>query len=89
MLYARPVIASRIGDIDKFVDDGLSGFLVHPQDHVGFAEKTIYLLSNRDKAQAMGKAAAEKIKKICAEENILDKLNGVYLTLEKAANAGK
>lgn len=41
-----PVIASRVGGLDEVVDDGVTGFLHHPDDLDGMAESGVRLLSD-------------------------------------------
>jgi teichuronic acid biosynthesis glycosyltransferase TuaC len=55
------VVASNVGGIPEQIEDGYNGFLLDPKDHIGFAEKLIYLLDNEDKMSAMGKNGRKKL----------------------------
>ncbi len=57
-----PVVASNIGGIPSQVINGKNGFLVHPTDHQGFADKIRYLLNNPEKAKKMGEFGKQHIR---------------------------
>jgi glycosyltransferase involved in cell wall biosynthesis len=54
MARARPVVATRVGGIPEFVEDGRTGRLVRPSDHVDLAEALCEVLSDPARARAMG-----------------------------------
>jgi len=56
MATGTPVIASRVGGIPELIKDGVNGFLIPPGDEQALAEKLRWVLSNPDKARAMGHA---------------------------------
>jgi trehalose synthase len=63
MWKARPVLASAVGGISDQIDDGVHGLLLKdPRDVGDFAEKLDTLLSNPDRAAALGSAARERVK---------------------------
>lgn len=53
-----PVVAAAVGGLLTLVDDGLTGFLVDSRDPGDYASAIDDLLSHRDRADAMGEAAA-------------------------------
>ncbi|OGU93905.1 MAG: glycosyl transferase family 1 [Ignavibacteria bacterium RIFOXYC2_FULL_35_21] len=57
------VVASRVGGIPLQITDGVSGYLLDPQDVDGFAERIIYLLQNESKAKEFGIAGKEHVRK--------------------------
>lgn len=58
----KPVITSRIGATEEFVEDGINGFLITDYKNPdAFAEKIKYILDNKDTALAMGKESKRKI----------------------------
>ncbi|MGV0787827.1 glycosyltransferase [Mycolicibacterium sp. XJ2] len=59
--FARPVVASRVGDIPTAVDDGVSGLLVPPEDPEALADALIRLLSDPAEAGRMGDAGAQAL----------------------------
>ena len=72
-----PVVASNVGGIPYQIDDGLSGYLVEPQDNAGFAERIVHILQNPDEAKAVGKKAREKVRK----EFLITRLLSDYLDM--------
>jgi glycosyltransferase involved in cell wall biosynthesis len=52
-----PVVASNVGAIPDFVQDGTTGYLVHPGDVQGIANALMALLSNPQKCQQFGERA--------------------------------
>jgi glycosyltransferase involved in cell wall biosynthesis len=77
MAFAKPLIASKIGDIPEFIQDGRTGLLADHRQVQDFARKIIWMLKNKEQAQAMGKAARAKILEICNETTIYEKILAV------------
>lgn len=62
MWKARPVVAGRVGGIQDQVVDGVSGVLVDdPADLAAVAEAIDGLLSDPDRARAIGEAARQRV----------------------------
>ena len=57
-----PVIASNVGGIPSQVLDGKNGFLLHPYDYQGFADKIVYLIRNPMEAKKMGQFGKQHVK---------------------------
>jgi glycosyltransferase involved in cell wall biosynthesis len=57
MSVGRPVIASRVGGIPEWLENGKSGFLVNPGNSKQIAEKVIELFSDRKHIEEMSKNA--------------------------------
>jgi glycosyltransferase involved in cell wall biosynthesis len=56
----RAVVGGRVGGVPDLVEDGVSGVLVDPDDVTGIAHGVVRLLSDRDEAERMGRAARER-----------------------------
>lgn len=54
----RPVIATQVGGLAHLVEDGHTGYHVPTREPNTLAERIVNLLSNQDRAAAMGRAAA-------------------------------
>lgn len=55
--FGKPVIATRVGTIPDYVEDGKTGFLVEPNNPEKLAEKIVEMLEKKDIVQEMGVAA--------------------------------
>jgi trehalose synthase len=63
MWKSRPVVASRIGGIQDQIDDGVSGLLLDdPRDLRAYGAAVRSLLDDPLRAQAMGRAAHERVR---------------------------
>jgi len=88
MSWAKPIIASRIGDIPQFIKNGENGLLEDPENSLEFAKKIVWTLEDKEAAAKMGNKAREDVTRICDENRISDELREVYLK-HMEGNAGK
>lgn len=75
MAMEKAVVASDIGWAKEMIDDGISGFLVNPQNHELFANKINSFLNDEKLRFDMAKAARIKVEncfdiKVIAKQNI-------------------
>ena len=61
MARGKPVIASRVGGVYGVVTDGETGLLVPPSDSDALACRILELLRDPEQAQAMGRAARQRV----------------------------
>lgn len=61
MAMRKAVVASNIGWAMDVIDDGINGFLVHPENHKEYANAILKLLADEVLRQEMGKAARQKV----------------------------
>ena len=54
-----PVIGTRLGSLPEVVEDGVTGFLVPPNDSAALRDRMNFLVKNPDKAREMGKKARQ------------------------------
>jgi glycosyltransferase involved in cell wall biosynthesis len=54
--FARPVVATRVGDIPAAVSDQVTGLLVEPGDRPGLVAAVVSLLQDPDRARRLGEA---------------------------------
>ena len=57
MAMQKPVVNSNIGWAQELMEDGKSGFLVHPTNHEEYAQKIYTILSDMDSNTKMGNEA--------------------------------
>ena len=69
MSVGRPVIASNVGGISEWLDDGETGYLVEPGNSEQIAEKVIKLFSDRKLMEQMGKNASKKAEQFSFEKH--------------------
>jgi colanic acid/amylovoran biosynthesis glycosyltransferase len=70
MSIGRPIIGSNAGGIPELVDDGSTGFLVHPGNARQVADKAICLLRDLNLIKAMSEKAAIKSRSLSLDENV-------------------
>ncbi len=74
-----PVVASRIGGIPEFVEDGRTGFLFAPGDHHELAERIHQLCDDPELRQRMGQEARSKAILRYSTQSLLSEHLGLYL----------
>ncbi|MBI4723074.1 MAG: glycosyltransferase [Candidatus Stahlbacteria bacterium] len=77
----KPVIASRIGGIPEIVEDEYNGFLFNPKDVQGLIEKLNILITNRKRAEEMGKNAYYVAKKHYSSNKHYESIRSLYASL--------
>jgi glycosyltransferase involved in cell wall biosynthesis len=55
-----PIVATRVGGVPDLIEDGIHGLLVEPGNQVGLAQAIEDLLSDHDRASALGARARER-----------------------------
>jgi trehalose synthase len=73
----KSVVASNVGGIPLQIEDGVSGFLVDPDDEEGFAERIIEVLKN----PALGEELGAKGKKTVKDKFLITRLVSDYLNV--------
>ena len=77
MAAGLPVVATRVGGNLEAVVDGVTGWLVPPQNPKVMAEKIVDLLKDPHKARSWGDKGKERVKRLFSVEQMVDK----HLTL--------
>jgi len=57
---ALPIVATRVGGVPDLIEDGVNGLLVEPGNPAGLAKAIADLLSDRERASALGARARER-----------------------------
>lgn len=52
----KPIVASAVGGTPEVVQDGISGFLTHPDDHDLMAQRLLLLIRDPERRKRMGEA---------------------------------
>jgi trehalose synthase len=58
----KPVVASNVGGIPLQIEDGVSGFLIEPDDDEGFAERIMEVLKNPALGEELGANGKKTVK---------------------------
>lgn len=77
MAASRPVVATAVGGTPELIDDGVTGFLVPPQDPAALAERVVRLLKDPSLARHMGERGRERV----AREFTLERMSGRFYEL--------
>lgn len=78
MATQTPVIATTIGGMPEIVDDGVTGLLVNPGNPQAIAKAAIELISDPDRARAMGIAGRKKVDRRYCWSKIAESLIDCY-----------
>ena len=78
MATQTPVIATRIGGMTEIVDDGVTGLLSEPGNPQALAEATVEIISNPERARAMGIAGRSKVLQCYCWSKIAESLVDTY-----------
>ena len=79
-----PVVASRVGGIPETVDDGVTGYLVEPQDVQELASKIVWLLQDEELRRRMG---AQGRKKVEEQFNLKEQAAQLRMVYERLGQA--
>jgi len=60
MAMQKAVVNSNIGWAPELIDDGVNGYLVHPESHDLYAQRILELLGDNALCQTIGSAARRK-----------------------------
>jgi glycosyltransferase involved in cell wall biosynthesis len=82
MAAGKPVVATRVGSVDRAVQEGRTGYLVAPGHEEDLATRLIRLLSSRAEASTMGRMGRQFVIENASIERMVagyeDLLAGIY-----------
>lgn len=73
-----PSIATRVGSIPEIIEDGVSGFLVEPNDSFALAQRIVLAVRDRDRLMQMSNEIYSVIRAQYAVEPYMEKLLAIY-----------
>ncbi|MBK5210889.1 MAG: glycosyltransferase family 4 protein [Coriobacteriia bacterium] len=85
MSLDKPVIASNVGGIPEVVIDGETGILVEPDDSAALADAIRDLVTDPQRAHAMGEAGGKRVRELFTERQMVDS----YIELFKKLTEGQ
>lgn len=78
MALAKPVVATRVGGVPEVVRDGETGILVSSEDAEGLANAILTLLSDPDRASAMGRRGSRVVNENFTSARMSREIEGIY-----------
>ncbi|MFN3476458.1 MAG: glycosyltransferase [Candidatus Methylomirabilales bacterium] len=78
MAAGKPVVATRVGGVPEAVIHGETGLLVPPKDPQALADAILALLDDPPRAEEMGKAGRERVKKEFGLDRMVWEMEGLY-----------
>jgi glycosyltransferase involved in cell wall biosynthesis len=84
MAWRKPVIGCKVGGIPEVIEDGITGFLIQPDDERELAEKII-LLQDEKIRRKLGESARESVKNNFSIEKMVINSHSVYNSVIKNA----
>ncbi len=79
MYTGRPVVVTRVEGVPELVEDDRTGLLVEPNDVAALAEAILTLLTDREKAQRLGRAAQQRVTDAFRAEAMVQALERLYV----------
>jgi glycosyltransferase involved in cell wall biosynthesis len=77
--FARPVVATTVGDLPTVVEHERTGLLVPPEDAASLATALLRLLDDPEEAQRMGNAARARSAESASWATVAEQVEAVYL----------
>jgi len=81
-MFGKPVVATCVGSLPEYVQDGITGYLVPPRDPTSLAQAIVRLIQDEQLRASMGQNAREWINKV--GKTIAAQHNRVYQALIKS-----
>jgi len=83
MGMGKPIVGTRVGAVPEIIKDGVNGYLVEPGDSQGLARGVMALLSDTNKARAMGAAGRKIAEEKFSLEDFAERTEQAYLMLRQ------
>lgn len=78
MAMGKPIVASKVGEAVFYLDNGRAGLLVEPGNIAAFAEGTVAILRDSERARFLGQRAQERIWKQYSWEHQSETAENAY-----------
>ena len=83
MAVGKATVGSRIGPVAEVVEDGVTGYLVPPDDPDAFAVRALELLNDEGKRRAFGEAGRRRVEARFSEARMCETIEQHYQRLFK------
>lgn len=74
----KPVVATNVGGIPEIVEDGVTGYLVPPEDPEALADRILRLLRDPRLAAGMGRAGRNRVEEAFGLEQMIRNYQSLY-----------
>lgn len=81
MAQRVPAIVSNVGGMPELVEDGVSGMIVPPRDHIALAKAITKLASNKEQNKKLGEAARKRIETAFSVDDTVNKIEALFLSV--------
>jgi glycosyltransferase involved in cell wall biosynthesis len=78
MACGRPAIVTDVASLPELVENGVTGFIVPPNDPIAFREKIQWLMTHPAEADRMGEAARQRVMRLFTWDAAADKCLEAY-----------
>jgi L-malate glycosyltransferase len=78
MAASRPIVATTAGGIPEIVEDGVTGLLVPPRDHVALAAAIVRMLKDDEARRRVGAAGFARVNERFTVERMVERTAEVY-----------
>ena len=81
--YGLPVVASRVGGLPEIIENGVTGWLVNPNEAEQFADKIEHLICNAQHAGKMGLAGRRRIVQQFTQEKMIASFEKLFADYQR------
>jgi glycosyltransferase involved in cell wall biosynthesis len=78
MSSGLPAIATNVASLPEVVEDGVTGFVVPPNDPAAIRAKLLWLEAHPDRAVAMGEAGRQRVLALFRWETVVERCLAIY-----------
>ncbi len=91
MMFAKPVVATRVGGMAEIVEDGETGLLVPAGDAPALGEAIASLLASPERREQFGQASRRRFERLYRKEAMVEGVNRYFDSIlgRKTADAGE
>jgi glycosyltransferase involved in cell wall biosynthesis len=89
MARATPVVCTNVGGMPEMVEDGVTGFVVPPNDARALGERVGYLMANPERARAMGREGRRRVLERFTWRGVAERCLESYVDPEWPDTAGR
>ncbi len=86
MAAGLPIIATRVGALPEFIEDGVTGILVPSGDVPALAKAIADCLNHAERTETMARAGREKVRQLFSWDRAAEKMLDIYTNLSAKNN---